>query len=57
MVKVFGIKLKKGNGEIFPFPFYSIYKRYSILTATKSGIIAIIEDSSVYFATTQAYTR
>ncbi len=57
MVMAFGIKLKKGNGEVSPFPFYSIYKRYSILTATKSSIIAIIEDSSVYFATTQAYTR
>ncbi len=56
MVKTFGIKLEKGNGEISPLPFYSIYKRYSISTATKSSIIAI-EDSSVYFATTQAYTR
>ena len=56
MVKTFGIKLKKGNGEISPFPFYSIYNRYSILTATKSSIIAI-EDSSIYLAMALACTR
>ena len=56
MVKTFGIKLKKGNRKIFPFPFYSIYKRYSISIATKSSIIAI-EDSSIYLAMALAYTR
>ncbi len=52
MVKTFGIKLKKGNGEISPFPFFI----YLSSIATKSRVIAI-EDSSIYFATAQAYTR